>query len=104
MLAGLAALLLALPASAQDAGPLPPGEGRTLVRALCSACHSIRLVTQQGKSRERWDSTLDWMVEEQGMMEPGPENREVILDYLAEHFGEDAAGSTGGGAMSPWNN
>lgn len=108
-LAGLA-LLLAPPPSAQGQGPLPPGEGRTLVQALCSGCHSLRLVTQQGQSRERWDKTLDWMVEEQGMAEPGPRNREVILDYLAEHFGAEGgggsgdAGGGGSGTMSPWNN
>lgn len=66
---------------------LPPGPGREEVYHICSACHSLRLVTQQGLSRERWDKTLRWMVEEQGMDELDVAERERVLDYLAEHFG-----------------
>jgi cytochrome c len=59
-----------------------------LVYYACSTCHSINLVKQQGLSRKRWDKTLNWMVEEQGMYELGPNEREIVLDYLAAHFGE----------------
>jgi len=46
------------------------------------------LVTQQGMSRDRWDETLEWMVEEQGMSEiEDAATRNLILDYLATHFG-----------------
>lgn len=55
----------------------------------CTACHSEMIVAQQGLSRPHWDELLDWMVEEQGMNELDPEERETILDYLAEHYGED---------------
>ncbi|MBK5939113.1 c-type cytochrome [Halochromatium roseum] len=67
---------------------LPPGPGREEVYYTCTACHSIRMVTQQGLSRERWDETLEWMVEEQGMAEiEDPAVRDLILDYLATHYG-----------------
>ncbi|MEW5726819.1 MAG: hypothetical protein AB1918_03240 [Pseudomonadota bacterium] len=65
---------------------LPPGEGREVVEGICSGCHSIRLVTQQRLSRERWDSLLDWMVAEQGMPELDAETRERVLDYLGSHL------------------
>jgi len=68
-----------------DMALLPVGQGREQVFYLCSACHSIRTVTQQKLSRRVWDETLDWMVEEQGMPEQDDEDRKIILDYLSEH-------------------
>ena len=65
---------------------LPPGEGRELTYALCSGCHSMMLVKQQGLSREGWEDTLDWMIAEQGMPEPEPALREQLLNYLATVF------------------
>ncbi len=93
--AALFAGALALPAfgaAAEDDpfGPdWPEGPGREEAGYLCGACHSLRLVTQQGLSRSAWDETLDWMVEEQEMDEPEPEERALILSYLSEHFGID---------------
>lgn len=49
-------------------GILAPRENMELVAAVCSACHSLHMVTQKGLSRQRWDETLDWMIEEQGWM------------------------------------
>jgi len=71
---------------------LPPGPGREEVFYTCNACHSLMMVTQQGMSRERWDETLEWMVEEQGMSEIADAGtRDLILDYLAEHFGSSGS-------------
>lgn len=64
-----------------------PGVAETFY--ACNACHSERIVAQQGLSRERWEAMLVWMVEEQGM-EPLPADEEkVILDYLSTHYNED---------------
>jgi cytochrome c len=72
----------------QDWQDLPPGPGREEVFYTCKACHSLMLVTQQGMSRPRWDDTLEWMVEEQGMDEiDDVATRDLILDYLSTHFG-----------------
>lgn len=92
------------PAAAQDDGDngLPPGEGRDLVAGFCSACHSLKLVMQQGMSRKRWDHTLDWMVEQQGMPELEPEMRATILDYLAEHYGERRGRPASDDGLSPY--
>lgn len=69
---------------------LPPGPGREEVFYTCKACHSLKLVQQQGLSRKDWDETLDWMVEEQGMDEIENEaTRDLILDYLSTHYGRD---------------
>lgn len=76
------------PEDHEDWDGLPPGEGREEVYHSCSACHSLMLVRQQGMSRTRWDETLEWMVDEQGMTPiDDVATRDRILDYLAAHFG-----------------
>ena len=72
--------------------PLPPGEGVEDTYFACVACHSLRTVTNGGYSRRVWDELLDWMVEDQGMMEPEPEVREIMLEYLTTYIGEDWEG------------
>lgn len=68
---------------------MPEGEGRETVFYMCSACHSMAIVTQQGLSRKRWADVLDWMVDEQGMAELDDVTRNEILDYLAAHYDEN---------------
>lgn len=94
-----AALLLGTGAAAQpvdeEPGVLPDGEGRDEVFYLCTACHSTRLVRNQALSRERWDATLTWMTERHGMPELADDDRALVLDYLAAHFGPDGAAGRG---------
>lgn len=82
-------LIAGLPWTGAVAEPwdvLPPGDGQRETFLYCSACHSTQIIAQQGLTREGWDETLTWMVEEQGMPELDPELRKIILDYLAEQF------------------
>ena len=76
-------------ASDDDYDGLPEGEGRDEVYVICSGCHSIKLVAQQGLSRDSWQESLEWMVDEQGMTEMDPETHTLVLDYLATHLGID---------------
>ncbi len=69
-------------------GILKPGENMELVAAVCSVCHSLYMVTQQGLSRQRWDKMLDWMIDEQGMAELSDDDRKAVLDYLSTHYGQ----------------
>jgi cytochrome c len=71
----------------EDWGGLPPGPGREEVYYGCQPCHSLRIVVQQGLTRDSWDETLVWMVDEQGMPELEPEEHDLILDYLAKNYG-----------------
>ena len=91
ILAALAFPVPAVPSSADEAafGVLKVAEGVDVTYYTCTACHSEMLVAQQGLTRERWDSLLDWMIEEQGMHELAPEERDTILDYLATHYNTD---------------
>lgn len=65
----------------------PAGPGQVVTGELCGACHSLAIVKQQSLSRDTWSELLDWMVKEQGMAEPTPEQRALVLDYLGTHFG-----------------
>jgi hypothetical protein len=67
----------------------PEGEGQQITYALCSGCHSFELVAQQGMSRDRWDETLHWMTEKQGMAALHEDVSNQILDYLAKAFPEN---------------
>ncbi len=76
-------------AEEQDWQGLPPGKGREEVFYACAACHSLKLVTQQGLSRWRWEESLDWMIAKQAMPKIEPKERKLIIDYLTEFYGED---------------
>lgn len=66
---------------------LPPGEGRAVTLGLCDACHSIKLVVQQGLTRDSWDEVIDYMVAKQAMPALDAETRKLIVDYLAKNYG-----------------
>ncbi len=68
---------------------LPLDGGREEVEIYCSACHSLRLVAQQGMTKDDWDELFDWMIEEQEMEEIPADDRKLALDYLAKHLGID---------------
>jgi cytochrome c len=74
-------------APAEEFGGLPPSKGREEVFYLCGACHSLKLVTQQGLSRESWNDSLDWMTKKQGMPALEGAERALVLDYLAKEYG-----------------
>jgi hypothetical protein len=68
---------------------LPPGSGRDETFGMCGACHSMKLVVQQGLSRSSWTEVLEYMVEEHEMPELEPEDHKLILDYLTKFYGPD---------------
>ena len=68
---------------------LPLGAGRDEVFGLCGACHSLKLVLQQGLSRSVWSEVIDYMIEEQEMAEIEREDRALVLDYLERFYGPD---------------
>jgi len=72
-----------------DLGGLPDAPGAEETYYLCSACHSIRLVTQQRLTDARWDYLWDWMIRVHGMPEMDDETRSAILDYLKRHYSSE---------------
>ncbi|OEF56160.1 cytochrome C [Enterovibrio norvegicus] len=77
-----------MPVKALGEGILTPDDNMALVASTCSVCHSLHLVVQQGLSRDSWDETLEWMVDEQGMDGLDDGDHERVLDYLATYYGE----------------
>lgn len=61
----------------------PPGAGKELVQGTCSQCHQVREIERSlGYSREGWDELTATMIDLSSL----PQERKVILDYLAAHF------------------
>ena len=80
--------LPSLPPASPTYGGLPDGEGREAVYFTCRACHALSQVTSQRLSREQWGRLLFTMVQNNGMEPPESWARQLILDYLATHFGK----------------
>ena len=55
----------------------------------CAACHSERIVAQQGLTRDGWIGLLEWMVDEQEMDVIEEPDYTLIVDYLARNYGGD---------------
>lgn len=64
-------------------GGLLPHKGRETVFGICTQCHSTAIILQNHLTRERWDTTITWMQEKQGLHYLPPDTRNEILDYLA---------------------
>ncbi|RDI96439.1 cytochrome C552 [Meiothermus sp. QL-1] len=67
---------------------LPEGPGRDLVLQKCQTCHEIGFVTRERQTRERWDAIITEM--QAYGMRITPEERAIILDYLATHLAPGA--------------
>lgn len=56
-----------------------------IVKAVCTRCHSAKLVTQMKATREGWKEMITWMQQTQGLEDLG-EFEKPILDYLSKHY------------------
>ncbi len=86
--------LLALPAPVQtraaeveDPPVLPAGPGQEATFHGCVACHTTAPIRRSRLTRDQWEGLMDWMVERHGMDPLESDDRRVIVDYLARHFG-----------------
>lgn len=70
-------------------GVLVDEEGAEETYAYCTACHSERIVAQQGLTRADWEELLEQMVEENGMNPIEEPDLGRVLAYLATHYGPD---------------
>ena len=70
-------------------GLLVAGEGAAETHACCTACHSERIVAQQGLTRDGWAELFEQRVEEHEMAPIEEPDRSRVLGYLATHYGVD---------------
>ncbi|MEF9604367.1 hypothetical protein O4J55_19280 [Paracoccus sp. PXZ] len=68
---------------------MPDGAGAKETYYQCVACHSTEIIKQQRVTDNRWDELWTWMVEAQGMVEPEPETKALILTYLKTNFSSE---------------
>lgn len=70
----------------EDIETLPAGQGRDETFYGCTACHAFKLVASQGMTRQRWDETIQLMIDRHKMNEPTAGDRALILDYLEKNY------------------
>ena len=90
----------------------PPGPGRDILERTCHGCHTVQLFAYNDSSRRYpagrapkdkagWAVTVDRMHKSPAFGVPGkaslfdpallpPQDRDILVDYLAEHFSSDA--------------
>ena len=64
---------------------LKDAEGLLTVVNTCTVCHSADIVMNNRMNEERWNTTIKWMQDTQGLWELGP-NQKVIVDYLTKNY------------------
>ena len=75
---------LVLSTSMLSAQTLPAGPGADLMKARCLSCHESDIITSQKLSAAGWTNSVNKMVRWGAQVTP--EERDVLVPYLAAHF------------------
>lgn len=70
---------------------LKVAEGWEIVRGVCTACHSAKMITQTTATRDGWEQMIRWMQKTQGLWDLGDQEK-LILDYLATNYAPEDEG------------
>lgn len=84
-LVALAIIAAVAPSRAQNANPLPSGDGRDLVAVACSQCHYLGTIAKIRDGAAGWRVYVDNMVL-RGAQLSEPEV-ETVVNYLASNLG-----------------
>src|ERR1700733_14786723 len=87
-LVALAIVAAVAPSRAQNANPLPPGEGRDLVAVACSQCHYLGTIAKIRDGEAGWRLYVSNMVL-RGAQLTGPEV-DTVVNYLTLNLGPGA--------------
>jgi cytochrome c5 len=68
----------------QQHGPLPDGAGKKILLEVCTMCHELHRVLDQGRTRDEWEDLLVHMLNEGAPL--ADEEFPVLLNYLARNF------------------
>lgn len=64
---------------------LPDGEGKALVKKICTSCHGLDTITGQHMGKSEWSDTVNEMITDGA--QGSDEEMDKIVDYLARNFG-----------------
>ncbi len=84
-------VVLVLASAAASAQQLPAGPGADVLKSKCVICHEADIITSQKLSLTGWTNSINKMVRWGSQITP--EEREVLLPYLAAHFAPKPAAS-----------
>ncbi len=89
-LSGLVAFAVAAatPALAQNANPLPAGDGRDIVAVACSQCHYLGTIAKIRDGAAGWRMYVDNMVLRGAQLTPAEIDK--VVDYLSLNLGPGA--------------
>ena len=68
----------------QQHGPLPEGEGRTILLNTCTICHDLQRVRTRRATPEGWKELLEEMIFEGAPL--SDDNIPILLIYLSRNF------------------
>ena len=91
VLSGLLAVTLstfASPVFAQNANPLPPGDGREIVAVACSQCHYLGTIAKIRDGAAGWRTYVNNMVLRGAQLTPAEIDK--VVDYLSLNLGPGA--------------
>ena len=90
VLSGLFALIVgaASPALAQNANPLPAGDGRDIVSVACSQCHYLGTIAKIRDGAPGWRMYVNNMVLRGAQLTPAEIDK--VVDYLSLNLGPGA--------------
>lgn len=86
----LLSLLVAAPAFADESGvKLKDGDGKALVEANCSMCHSLDYIQINSVflDRKGWEASVNKMIKVMGAPIPG-DDVPAIVNYLVRNYGK----------------
>lgn len=72
------------PASVTRIGGLPDTPGRATVQRVCSSCHSIGMVTAQGRTEDEWADVIGRMVN--NGLQASDDDLQTVHAYLSREF------------------
>src|SRR5947208_17181338 len=89
-----AALLMAAPTKAQDAGQQEAAQqpGRGVVMSKCFQCHTDAMFRDQRQDRRGWEAAIHRMIGRGGLWTA--DEIKLMADYLGSEFGPKASTQT----------
>jgi len=60
-------------------------DGKSLLEGPCTQCHNLERSTSKSKTRDEWLATVDRMIGKGAAI--NAEEKEVLVEYLAEEYG-----------------